>query len=118
MLLSDDLAPADTAGLDPRRILAIATTLGGPTSHTAIIARQLAIPCVVAVDGLDDVPAGATALVDGTTGEVQVGPEPARAAARGEAAQAEQAARAAWTGPGRTRDVSSYRLPAPIRRSG
>jgi phosphotransferase system enzyme I (PtsI) len=104
VLLSDDLAPADTAGLDPRRILAIATTLGGPTSHTAIIARQLAIPCVVAVDGLDDVPAGATALVDGTTGEVQVGPEPARAAARVEAAQAEQAASAAWTGPGRTRD--------------
>jgi phosphoenolpyruvate-protein phosphotransferase (PTS system enzyme I) len=35
----------------------LATTLGGPTSHTAIIARQLVIRCVAAVTGLDDIPA-------------------------------------------------------------
>jgi phosphoenolpyruvate-protein phosphotransferase (PTS system enzyme I) len=104
VLLSDDLAPADTAGLDPRRILAIATTLGGPTSHTAIIARQLAIPCVVAVSGLDDVPAGASVLVDGSTGEVVVSPDATEATARVEAAQAEQTRSAAWTGPGATSD--------------
>ncbi|MDQ4085062.1 MAG: phosphoenolpyruvate--protein phosphotransferase, partial [Actinomycetota bacterium] len=104
VLLSDDLAPSDTAGLDPRRILAIATTLGGPTSHTAIIARQLSIPCVVAVAGLDDVPEGVTVLVDGSTGEVEVSPDAIEAAARAEAAEAEHARSASWTGPGRTRD--------------
>ena len=50
ILCAEDLAPADTAGLDPALILGLATTLGGPTSHTAIIARQLAIPCVVAIE--------------------------------------------------------------------
>src|SRR6188472_991209 len=58
VLLADDLAPADTAGLDPNLVVALATTLGGPTSHTAIIARQLGIPCVVAVEGLDAVAPG------------------------------------------------------------
>ncbi len=55
ILCAEDLAPADTAGLDPALVVALATTLGGPTSHTAIIARQLGIPCVVAVTGLDAV---------------------------------------------------------------
>ena len=49
VLLADDLAPADTAGLDPTRVIGLATRLGGTTSHTAIIARQLGLPCVVAV---------------------------------------------------------------------
>jgi phosphotransferase system enzyme I (PtsI) len=115
VLLSDDLAPADTAGLDPRRILAIATTLGGPTSHTAIIARQLAIPCVVAVAGLGDVPAGSTVLVDGTTGRVELSPDPTQAAARVEAAQAEQARSASWTGPGRTRDGHDVAILANVQ---
>src|SRR6185312_10837975 len=65
ILCAEDLAPADTAGLDPKLVVALATTLGGPTSHTAIIARQLGIPCVVAVEGLDDVAAGTMVLVDG-----------------------------------------------------
>ena len=70
VLLADDLAPADTAGLDPALVVGIAVRLGGPTSHTAIIARQLGIPCVVGVVDLpDELPA--TALVDGGTGEVR-----------------------------------------------
>jgi dihydroxyacetone kinase phosphotransfer subunit len=48
VLLTIDLAPADAAELDPRRCLAIVTEEGGPTSHTAIIARSLGIPAVVA----------------------------------------------------------------------
>jgi phosphoenolpyruvate-protein phosphotransferase (PTS system enzyme I) len=115
VLLSDDLAPADTAGLDPRRVLAIATSGGGPTSHTAIIARQLAIPCVVAVDGLDAVPAGGLVLVDGSTGEVEVSPDPAAATARVEAAHAERARDAAWTGPGRTRDGAPVEILANVQ---
>lgn len=77
ILCAEDLAPADTAGLDPTLVIALATTLGGPTSHTAIIARQLGIPCVVAVSGLDEVPAGAMVLVDGTQGTVTVTPDQA-----------------------------------------
>ncbi len=104
VLLADDLAPADTAGLQPELVLAIATTRGGPTSHTAIIARQLGIPCVVAVGGLDDVATGQFVLVDGTSGEVGVEPDRAHAAARVEESERERAAVAAWTGPGATAD--------------
>lgn len=104
VLCAEDLAPADTAGLDPSLIVALATTLGGPTSHTAIIARQLGIPCVVAVAGLDDVPAGATVLVDGTRGTVTVTPDEAEALAAVDDAARVAAAAAGWTGPGATAD--------------
>ena len=104
ILLADDLAPADTAGLDASLILGLATSRGGPTSHTAIIARQLGIPCIVAVDGLDDVPAGAAVLVDGTTGEVQVAPDPQAAAAAVAAYRVDAQASARWSGPGATSD--------------
>jgi phosphoenolpyruvate-protein phosphotransferase (PTS system enzyme I) len=104
VLLADDLAPADTAGLDPARILGLATRLGGTTSHTAIIARQLGLPCVVGVGGLDDVPAGATVLIDGEQGTVTVDPDPNEARSRVEAARQVAEALAGYAGPGRTRD--------------
>ena len=104
ILCAEDLAPADTAGLDPKLVVALATTLGGPTSHTAIIARQLGIPCVVAVEGLDSVAAETMVLVDGTLGTVTVSPDHAAAGGAVAAAQraAERAAR--WSGPGATVD--------------
>ena len=49
IIVADDLTPSDTAGLDPQRVKGLATLLGGPTSHTAILARTLGIPAVVAV---------------------------------------------------------------------
>jgi phosphotransferase system enzyme I (PtsI) len=115
VLLADDLAPADTAGLDPVRILALATRLGGTTSHTAIIARQLGLPCVVAVGGLDDVPAGATVLVDGDQGTVTVDPDPAEAGARLEAARTAAEALAAYAGPGRTKDGHVVQMLANVQ---
>ena len=104
ILCAEDLAPVDTAGLDASLVVALATTLGGPTSHTAIIARQLGIPCVVAVDGLDAVAAGTMVMVDGTLGTVTVSPDTdvatqAVAVAQGDAELAKQ-----WTGPGATAD--------------
>ncbi|MDQ3155843.1 MAG: phosphoenolpyruvate--protein phosphotransferase [Actinomycetota bacterium] len=104
VLFADDLAPADTAGLDPTVIVAIATSLGGATSHTTIIARQLGIPCVVATAGLDDVAVGARALVDGATGEVIL--EPAQELADERSAAAVKAREAAdrWQAPGATAD--------------
>lgn len=115
ILCAEDLAPADTAGLDPTLVIALATTLGGPTSHTAIIARQLGIPCVVAVSGLDDVPAGAMVLVDGTVGTVTVGPD--ETAAREAVADAERAAAeaAGWTGPGATADGHAVAVLANVQ---
>ena len=104
VLLADDLAPADTAGLDPARVIGLATRLGGTTSHTAIIARQLGLPCVVAVEGLEDVRAGEIVLLDGDTGTVTVGPDPGDARSRVEAARAAAEILAGYTGPARTRD--------------
>ncbi|PXW26961.1 UNVERIFIED_CONTAM: phosphoenolpyruvate--protein phosphotransferase [Williamsia faeni] len=104
VLLADDLAPADTAGLDPSLIIGLATSLGGPTSHTAIIARQLGIPCVVAVIGLESVVAGTQVLIDGGTGELTVSPDVEVAAKAVAAHQLVAARTAAWSGPGATSD--------------
>ena len=104
VLCAEDLAPADTAGLDPALVVALVTTLGGPTSHTAIIARQLGIPCIVAVPGLDDVPAGTKVLVDGTRGTVTMSPDEASALDAVAQGQRAAAAAAGWTGPGATAD--------------
>lgn len=104
VLIAEDLAPADTAGLDASLVLGLATSLGGPTSHTAIIARQLGIPCVVAVAGLDDVASGTPVLIDGISGAVVPNPDPERARASVEQSKKHLAEVAEWTGPGRTAD--------------
>jgi phosphotransferase system enzyme I (PtsI) len=104
ILCAEDLAPADTAGLDPTLVVALATTLGGPTSHTAIIARQLGIPCVVAIEGLDAVDSGTMVLVDGTLGTVTVAPDAAAAADAVSQARHDAERTARWTGPGATSD--------------
>jgi phosphotransferase system enzyme I (PtsI) len=114
ILFAEDLAPADTAGLDPHRIVGLATSLGGPTSHTAIIARQLGIPCVVAVKGLDDVPAGTMVLLDGSRGTVTVDPDRADAAAAVAASDVAAAAMAGWTGPGATADGHAVSILANV----
>lgn len=115
VLLADDLAPADTAGLDPSRILALATRLGGPTSHTAIIARQLGLPCVVAVEGLQDVAAGTPVLVDGGSGEVAARPDPVAAGARVLRSRREREAVAGWRGPGATADGHRVEILANVQ---
>jgi phosphoenolpyruvate-protein phosphotransferase (PTS system enzyme I) len=115
VLLADDLAPADTAGLDPARVIGLATRLGGTTSHTAIIARQLGLPCVVAVGGLDDVPAGVTVLLDGEQGTVTVEPDPAQARARVEAARIAAEALAGYAGPATTRDGHAVQVLANVQ---
>jgi phosphoenolpyruvate-protein phosphotransferase (PTS system enzyme I) len=115
VLLADDLAPADTAGLDPAVIIGLGTRLGGTTSHTAIIARQLGLPCVVAVGGLDDVPSGATVLLDGEQGTVTVDPEPVEAQARVRAARVAAEALAGYAGPATTRDGAAVQVLANVQ---
>lgn len=115
ILCAEDLAPADTAGLDPKLVVALATTLGGPTSHTAIIARQLGIPCVVAVAGLDAVAAGAMVLVDGTLGTVTVSPDEAAAAEAVARSQRDAERAAHWAGPAATVDGHAVSILANVQ---
>ncbi|NED64001.1 phosphoenolpyruvate--protein phosphotransferase, partial [Streptomyces sp. SID10244] len=74
------------------------------TSHTAIIARQLGIPCVVAVGELATVAVGTTVLVDGTAGTLEIEPDEAVALAGVDESRRKAAAVASWTGPGTTSD--------------
>lgn len=82
ILVAEDLAPADTATLDPAMVTALVTSGGGPQSHTAIIARSLGLPAVVAARGVDEIPDGAEVFVDGAAGSLSLEPsEEQRAAA-------------------------------------
>ncbi|GAA1238343.1 phosphotransferase system enzyme I (PtsI) [Microbacterium phyllosphaerae] len=78
VLVAADLAPADTAALDGGNCVGLVTEQGGPTSHTAIIARSLGIPAVVGLAGATGIAAGATVLVDGDRGTVEVEPAASR----------------------------------------
>lgn len=115
ILCAEDLAPADTAGLDPQLVVGLATTLGGPTSHTAIIARQLGIPCVVAICGLDAVAAGVMVLLDGAAGTLTADPDASQAAASVAAAQRDALAARQWTGPGATADGHTVAILANVQ---
>ena len=78
ILVAEDLSPSDTAVLDTNKVVGIATALGGPTSHSAILARTLGIPSVVAGGAqLLSLAAGATAIVDGDAGRVWLNPSEA-----------------------------------------
>ena len=71
-----DLTPSMTAGINPANVTGIVTELGGRTSHSAILARALEIPAVVALTGiLNEVKNGDVLVLDGTDGTVLVNPE-------------------------------------------
>ena len=76
VLVAEDLAPADTALLDPEKVVAFITSEGGPTSHTAILARALGIPAIVGTgtEVTDQLHDGDIVLVDGTKGAVTLNP--------------------------------------------
>ena len=74
VVVAHELTPADTSSLDMTKVLALVTEEGGPTSHTAIIARQLNLPCVVRVAGALDIPEGALVAVDSGRSTVTVDP--------------------------------------------
>ncbi len=114
VLVAEDLAPADTAGLDPTIVMALVTEKGGPTSHTAIIARQLGIPCVVGTAGALELANGTRLLVDGTTGTIETDPDAAEADRMVESDRDQRAALAAWAGPGRTKDGNPVKLLANV----
>jgi phosphotransferase system enzyme I (PtsI) len=76
VIVAAEVPPADVADLDPALVKAIATEQGSRTSHTAIVARSLGVPAVVAVSGLLEAVDGDVAIaVDGDAGEVHVDPD-------------------------------------------
>jgi phosphocarrier protein FPr len=119
ILVAEDLSPSDTAGLDPDRVVGIATATGGPTSHTAILARTLGVPALVAGGaGLMDLKPGTEAIIDGIAGRLHLEPgEGDLAAARAFIArQAETRAREAArrAEPAATRDGARIEVSANI----
>jgi phosphoenolpyruvate-protein phosphotransferase (PTS system enzyme I) len=76
VLVAREVPPADVAELDTDLVVAIATEEGSKTSHTAIVARALGIPAVVAVNGLvAAVDRRTTVAVDGSSGQVHIDPD-------------------------------------------
>ncbi|WP_314685763.1 phosphoenolpyruvate--protein phosphotransferase [uncultured Bifidobacterium sp.] len=76
VLVAEDLSPADTAALDLDKVRAIVTSQGGPTSHTAILARARGIVAVVSASGADGLANGDEVIVDAAHGRVVTDPTP------------------------------------------
>jgi len=75
ILFAAELTPTETAQLDMRQVLGLITVGGGPTSHSAILARALGIPALSGVNPmLEDLPAGTLLAVDGFNGQLWINP--------------------------------------------
>ncbi|MFT4953945.1 MAG: phosphoenolpyruvate-protein phosphotransferase [Brevundimonas sp.] len=90
VVIAEELAPSQVMALDPSRIGGLCIARGGPTSHVAILAASMGLPCLVAVgDALMDVMDGAALILDADAGTLRVSPD----AAALEAAQTDLARR-------------------------
>ena len=77
VVVAHDISPADMLRLRGARFAAFVTDLGGPTSHTAIVARSMGVPAVVALGHARDlVRDGDMLVVDGAAGVLIVNPSP------------------------------------------
>ncbi|WP_165164968.1 phosphoenolpyruvate--protein phosphotransferase [Corynebacterium qintianiae] len=117
VLVAHDLAPAETATLDPEMVRGIVTEAGGATSHTAILAAQLGIPAAVQVKGIAEALASAENVelaIDGGVGEVIVAPTASDVAELKERSRRRAAALAGSSGEGATRDGHKVKLLANI----
>lgn len=114
VLVAEDLSPADTAGLDMDKTLAIVTSQGGPTSHTAILARALGIVSVVSAAEAVELTDGVTVIVDAAHGEIICDPTDEQISAA-EAAKAQAAKAKELRGqPGGTKDGTHIPLLANV----
>lgn len=109
VLVAPDLSPADTSSLDMNKVLAIVTIEGGPTSHTAILARSRGIVAVVGAQGADAIKDGQTVIVKAASGQVVVDPSKDEIAEAKESHKAAQQARALRGHPGQLKD--GYKIP-------
>jgi phosphocarrier protein FPr len=75
ILIAEDLAPSETAGLDRGRVLGFCTVAGGATSHVAILARSLDIPALAGIEPRAlELPDGTPVVLDGTQGTLRLRP--------------------------------------------
>ncbi|RMF42559.1 MAG: phosphoenolpyruvate--protein phosphotransferase [Planctomycetota bacterium] len=108
ILLSHDLTPGETARLDADRILGFCTEVGGPGAHTAIVARGMNLPAVVAVGAfLHRIRSDSLIILDGFTGRVIIDPDPEVLA---EFRRAQMSHRDRSVALGRLRDVPAETL--------
>ncbi|MEN6624863.1 MAG: phosphoenolpyruvate--protein phosphotransferase [Candidatus Sumerlaeia bacterium] len=76
IVLASDMSPSDTAQMDHQHVKGFATELGGPTSHSAILAKALEIPAVVGLGRvLHEARQGQLAIIDGYEGQIIVDPD-------------------------------------------
>ncbi len=76
LVLAHNLTPSETANLNPQFVMGLVTEIGGPGSHTAIVAEGLGIPAVVGVGHfLTDVSGGETVIIDGDQGLIILHPD-------------------------------------------
>jgi phosphotransferase system enzyme I (PtsI) len=76
LVLAHNLTPSETAHLNPRYVLGMVTEIGGPGSHTAIVAEGLGIPAVVGVGPfMTDISGGDTVIIDGDQGQIILHPD-------------------------------------------
>ncbi|KZE85895.1 phosphoenolpyruvate--protein phosphotransferase [Chromobacterium subtsugae] len=121
ILLAADLAPSDTASLDLSRVKGLATAHGGPTAHTAILARTLGLPALVAAGpALLDVADGSPAILDGDAGRLYLNPSEHNLAAARDWQQrqreAQQQQQQACLQPGQTADGRRVEIAANLNR--
>ncbi|MEV4345710.1 phosphoenolpyruvate--protein phosphotransferase [Actinoplanes sp. NPDC049596] len=119
VLVAADLTPAEAAGLDPARIAGVLLAEGSPTSHAAILTRTRGIPAVVGAGrSVMQIPDGRVVALDGSSGEVVVGPsEEVLASFRARAAREEgrrQGARSRAADPAVTSDGTQVLVGANI----
>ena len=122
ILVAADLSPSDTAGLDTARVIGLATAQGGPTSHTAILARTLGLPAMVAGgEALLDLASGSHVILDGRAGRMWLAPTAeatasavAFVAAEREIRERQEAERAL---PAETRDGHRIEIAANVNKA-
>ncbi len=114
IIVAMDLAPAETATLNPAKVLGIVTEIGGRTSHTAILAAQMGIPAAVQVKGATGIPVGTSVAVDGDTGEVTLNPDLGYQEELAAKRERRAGALAGSVGPGVTKDGHAVALLANI----
>lgn len=119
IVVAYDLTPSDTAALDKNAVLGFCTAVGGPTAHTAILARSLGLPAVVgAGDQVMEIKSEATLILDGGSGQLIVSPDQATQASyqlrQTELSARQAAAKEAAQAPAQTRDGQQVEVVANI----
>ncbi|SDN27254.1 phosphoenolpyruvate--protein phosphotransferase [Streptomyces wuyuanensis] len=108
ILAAEDLSPADTAQLAGGDVVGLITEKGGPTGHTAILARALGLPAVVGCPQAGALQDGIPVLLDGRAGTVEAHPSPQRRQQALDDARTRTQSRT--KGPGRTADHQAVQL--------